>query len=346
MPQVIFKGIENLYYLLKEKKTPQFLLVCDSSFPFLTVKDRITNIGIPHITFNDFSSNPLHSDARKGLKILIDNKIKTIVAIGGGSSIDVAKCIKLDSNMEDIEIIAIPTTAGTGSESTKFIVVYEDNKKQSLGKDSVIPDYVIIEPAVLKTLPLYQKKCTIMDALCQSIESYWSINANDVSKSISLKAMKKIKDNMDKYILENDESIYRDILEAANLSGQAINITQTTAPHAMSYKITSLYNFPHGHAVAVCLPYVWDKMLNYKKMNDIFDSISKVLGYDNPAETINWFKNKLYEYELYYPVSDRYEEDINILTESVNQIRLKNNPVQFNKKELEELYREIIRHES
>lgn len=346
MSQIFFKGIENLSGLLKEKKLSQYLLVCDSSFPFLSIRKDIEDITVPHIMFNDFSSNPLHDDARKGLSILSDNNIKMIVAVGGGSSLDVAKCIKLDSGDSDIEIIAIPTTAGTGSESTRHIVVYEDGKKQSLGNETVIPDYVILEPSVLKTLPLYQKKCTLMDALCQSIESYWSVNANEVSKPISLKTMKMIKDNMDNYILNNDKSTYEAIMKAANLSGQAINITQTTAPHAMSYKITSLYKYPHGHAVAVCLPYVWEKMLIHEELKETFGVISETLGFNDSKETIEWFKNKLKEYELGYPVSDDYEEDIKILYASVNPIRLKNNPVIFNEKELEELYREIIRHEN
>ena len=346
MSQVFCKGIENLETLLREKNVTQYLLVCDSSFHFLSIKDIIESVNIPHIIFNDFSSNPLHDDARKGLKILLDNDIRLIVAVGGGSSMDVAKCIKLDSGKDDIRIIAIPTTAGTGSESTRHIVVYEDGKKQSLGDESVIPDYVILESSVLKTLPLYQKKCTLMDALCQSKESYWSINSNDVSKPISKKAMRLIRDNMDAYILNNEESSYEPIMKAANLSGQAINITQTTAPHAMSYKITSLYGYPHGHAVAVCLPCVWERMLDRSELKEIFNEISEILGFEDPKESISWFKNKLIEYEMNYPISNNYDKDIGILTEAVNPVRLKNNPVQFTKSELEEMYREIIRHGS
>lgn len=343
MPQLFYKGIDNLERLLKKKNVSQYLLVCDSSFPFLSIKESIESIKIPHFQFDGFSSNPLHDDARKGLKILSENNIKTIVAVGGGSSMDVAKCIKLDTEKNDIEIIAVPTTAGTGSESTRHIVVYENGKKQSLGNESVIPNCVIFEPIVLKTLPLYQKKCTLMDALCQCIESYWSINSNEVSKPLSLHGMELIRDNMDRYILNNDETSYEPIMKAANLSGQAINITQTTAAHAMSYKLTSLFGLPHGHSVGICLPYVWEKMLNHEELKDIFKQIADTLGFSISEEAIEWFKDKLKEYELYYPVSEDYERDIKVLTESVNPVRLKNNPVQFNEKELEELYREIVR---
>ena len=87
----------------------------------------------------------------------------------------------------------------------------------------------MFEPRVLKTLPVYQKKCTMLDALCQGIESYWSVNANSESRILSKKAIELIVSNMDKYILENDEKAAEKVMDGANYSGQAINLTQTTA---------------------------------------------------------------------------------------------------------------------
>ena len=109
---------------------------------------------------------------------------------------DVAKCIKLavlskegndaiipplvNTQVEidgtKIPFIAIPTTAGTGSESTHNAVMYYQGAKQTVTNDGILPDYALLEPSVLKSLPLYQKKCTMMDALCQGIESWWSVN--------------------------------------------------------------------------------------------------------------------------------------------------------------------------
>ena len=100
--------------------------------------------------------------------------------------------------MADIPFLAMPTTAGTGSEATRYAVIYYDGKKQSVTHDSVVPDVAILEPKVLKTLPLYQKKCTMMDALCQGIESWWSMNSTDESKA---------REKMEKLLSKNGECI-------------------------------------------------------------------------------------------------------------------------------------------
>ena len=91
-------------------------------------------------------------------------------------------------------------------------------------------------PELLRTLPDYQKKCTCMDALCHSVESFWSVNSSDESKVYSRKAMRMILDNIDAY-LAGDQDAAKTMLRAANYAGRAINITQTTAGHAMSYMV-------------------------------------------------------------------------------------------------------------
>ena len=345
MSQVFTKGIEQLEPLLKKLNVKKFLLVCDSSFPYLNIKDCIESITIDHVVFNQFSSNPLHDDADKGRALFIDEKCDCIIAVGGGSSLDVAKCIKLDSGSV-VPLVAIPTTAGTGSESTRHIVVYRDGKKESLGNESVIPNYVVFEPKVLKTLPVYQKKCTMLDALCQGIESYWSINANSETRKLSRKAIELIVANMDKYIGENDEKAAEKVMEGANFSGQAINLTQTTAAHAMSYKITSLYKLPHGHAVAVCLPEVWETMLKCnpsEELMKIFTEISIELGYESPSKAISGFRSMMTRFGMNNPTSSGNREDeIKELTTSVNPVRLKNNPIQFSEEQIAGMYERIV----
>ena len=87
-----------------------------------------------------------------------------------------------------IKLIAIPTTAGTGSESTRFSLLYYNGEKISVNHDSIIPNVAILEGAVLKPLPDFQKKCTLLDALCQAIEAWWSVNSTDESKEYSREA--------------------------------------------------------------------------------------------------------------------------------------------------------------
>lgn len=344
MAQKFYQGIDLFDDVLNEIGAKKFFLVCDASFDFLSIKDAILSSKIKYVMFNSFTANPLHSDADIGRALFEKEQCDVIVAVGGGSSMDVAKCIKLDSQ-KDIPIIAIPTTAGTGSESTRHIVVYKDGKKESLGNESVIPNIVIFEPMVLKTLPLYQKKCTMLDALCQGIESYWSINATDETRVISKKAICTIVAYMDDYILNNSEEAFAHIMQGANYSGQAINITQTTAAHAMSYKITSMYKLPHGHAVAICLPIVWSKMINKadNKQIELFNEIANALGCESYKEAIEWFKNKLALYGINSPKAiDNKDEEVEVLTNEINLVRLKNNPIVFDKDEIRDMYKEII----
>ena len=322
--------------------------------------------------FSDFTPNPLYEQVCNGIELLKSSNCDTILAVGGGSAIDVAKCIKLAVLAKEgnaaiipplvstrvacdgamLQFIAIPTTAGTGSESTHNAVMYYEGAKQTVTNDGVLPDFAILEPSVLKTLPLYQKKCTMMDALCQGIESWWSVNSTEESYEYSRKTIELIMANWRKYIFENDDEAAKQIMLAANYGGRAINITATTAAHAMSYKITSLYKYPHGHAVAVCLPEIWKYMIyHYDNCIDsrgkdylerIFNKIAKSMGCNNLFEAITIFKKMMADMKLTNPVSDNKEEELNILSTSVNPVRLKNNPIELNQNAIWELYDLIV----
>lgn len=368
--QIIYKGINHLQEVLKDSK--KVFLVCDSSFPFLNIKEDIENLGVPHVLFSDFSPNPIYEDVCKGIDLFQITKCDTLLAVGGGSAIDVAKCIKLavlakegndgiipplvntrvECDGSKIPFVAIPTTAGTGSESTHNAVMYYDGSKQTVTNDGILPEIAILEPSVLKTLPHYQKKCTMLDALCQGIESWWSINSTTESYEYSRKTIELIMANWRKYIYENDDEAAANIMMGANFGGRAINITATTAAHAMSYKVTSMYKFPHGHAVAVCLPVIWEYMIfNMDKCIDprgdmylegIFHNIAKSMGCLNAKQAINLFRQMLVEMEMAYPVSDNLGFDLSVLCSSVNPIRLRNNPIKLDASTIRALYGQIV----
>ena len=371
--QKIINGIANLSVILKEVGCKKLFLVIDSSYPFLNIKDDIEALPVEeNVKFSDFTPNPLYEQVCNGIELLKQSQCDTILAVGGGSAIDVAKCIKLavlakegnaaiipplvsqrlpiDGSM--IPFIAIPTTAGTGSESTHNAVMYYEGAKQTVTNDGVLPDYAILEPSVLKTLPLYQKKCTMMDALCQGIESWWSVNSKEESYEYSRKAIELIMANWRKYIFENDDEAAAQIMLAANYGGRAINITQTTAAHAFSYKITSLYKLPHGHAVAVCLPEIWEYMIGHmdkcidsrgqEYLSSIFNDIAHSMGCDNPKDAIALFREMMVDMEMTNPVSENKEDDINVLSSSVNPIRLKNNPIALDYHVIQSIYNAIV----
>lgn len=371
--QKIINGIVNLPEILNAVGCKKLFLVVDSSYPFLNIKNAIESLPVKEkVKFSDFTPNPLYEQVCYGLELLKLSQCDSILAVGGGSAIDVAKCIKLAFLADDgrkaiipplvshrlqidggkIPFIAIPTTAGTGSESTHNAVMYYEGVKQTVTNDGVLPDYAVLEPSVLKTLPIYQKKCTMMDALCQGIESWWSVNSNEESYYYSRKTVELIMSNWRKYIFDEDEESAAQIMIAANYGGRAINITQTTAAHAFSYKITSLYKLPHGHAVAVCLPEIWEYMLEHMNkcvdsrgkdyLTGIFNQIAKAMGREAPYEAIDEFRLMMSEMGLKNPDSRNINEELEILSTSVNPVRLKNNPIFLNKDIIKDLYNLII----
>ncbi|MCM1327793.1 MAG: phosphonoacetaldehyde reductase, partial [Lachnoclostridium sp.] len=282
--------------------------------------------------------------------------------VGGGSAMDVAKCIKLFSNMKQeqnyleqpvipngIEFLAVPTTAGTGSEATRFAVIYYNGEKQSVADDSCMPSAVLMDPAALETLPEYQKKATMMDALCHATESFWSIHANGESRRYSAEAIKLVFENYKGY-LSNVKTGNAGMLKAANMAGKAINITQTTAGHAMCYKITSLFGVSHGHAAALCVSKLFPFMVrNTDKcvdprgrghLEDTFAELAEAYGCSDALSASEKFNGLLDELHLETPTAS--EKDYEVLKNSVNPERLKNNPVGLDVRTMDVLYHEIL----
>ena len=187
----------------------KLFLVCDSSLQFLEkFNNKLNEIRTPMIRFSDFRPNPLYESVLEGVKLFRETGCDSIMAVGGGSTIDVAKCIKLyasnpgtgkqgewlkvEAIPNDIPFLAMPTTAGTGSEATRYAVIYYDGKKQSITSESIIPESVLLDASVLETLPLYQKKATMCDALCHAIESFWSVNSTEESREYSRQAVRGV----------------------------------------------------------------------------------------------------------------------------------------------------------
>lgn len=351
MKQIIFSSIDELIDVLSDKSV---MLVCGGSYDKLEISKKLN--GLKLTRFSGFTPNPVYEDVCKGVELFKEKRCDAILAVGGGSATDVAKCIKLFCKMNTdkifleqeyadtgIPLAVIPTTAGTGSESTRHAVIYLNGIKQSVSHVSIVPDYACLIPSVLDSLPVYQKKCTMLDALCQAIESWWSRNATAESIEYSRRAIELIRDNFDEYISNYSPKSAEKMLLASNYSGRAINITATTAPHAMSYKLTSLYGIPHGHAVGICLPEVWKYMLKQTEKSNTseLDKLRQVFS-ELPIN-IDWYVQLLKKLEIDSPTASDREKEIEILVSSVNQGRLKNNPVALTECTLKSLYERIVK---
>lgn len=359
--------IMDVETLLRDQKRESVLLVCGESFRrqklYGEICERVRMAGAKLTEFSEFAPNPRYESVVKGVRVFVERQCDFMIAAGGGSAIDVAKCIKLFWNMDEnrnyleqeitenaVPILAIPTTAGTGSEATRFAIIYYQGNKQSVSHASCIPEYVLLDASLLETLPDYQRKATMLDAFCHALESFWAVKSTEESRKYAAEAIRDLLKYQQAY-LENTESGNEGMLRAANKAGYAINITQTTAGHAMCYKLTTRYGLAHGHAAALCVDVLWPYMNGHTEdcidprgrdyLTGMFRELAQVMGCATPKEAIQMYHDLLERLALPLPVR-KSEEDMEILKKSVNPDRLKNNPVLLTEQILETLYRRIL----
>jgi alcohol dehydrogenase len=315
-------------------------------------------------SFSEFKINPDLDDLKTGVEKCKAENFDLIVAIGGGSVLDMAKLISIlvfqETEIEKIlfknekpinrkiPLLAIPTTAGSGAETTHFTVIYENKTKYSWAHTSILPDFVYLSSDFLSSASPYQKACSGADAFCQAIESVWSVNANAQSEEYALKSIKLILNNLVSAVKHGSSESLSNMQRASYLAGKAINITKTTAPHAISYAFTSYYNIPHGHAVALSLPYFFK--FNYHLNNEdctdprgfqhVRKRMNKVLKiFDSDKNRISGFLEKFFN-EI--GINTRIMREISnfdptLIIENVNTQRLQNNPRKVTKNTILEL---------
>lgn len=290
--------------------------------------------------FSGYHANPDLDDAKEGLKLYQHFRCDGLISIGGGSCIDTAKAIK-EQLIHDVGVvvpqIAIPGTAGTGSEATQTAVVYINGMKKSLSRQELLPDGVILDADLLDTLPVYHKKSSTLDALSQGIESYWSRSATDDSKVHAFLAILGVLDNLKGY-LAGDSHAAEEMLDASFQSGKAINMTRTTAAHAMSYRLTKTLGIAHGHACMLTLPVLWEIMQESGKMNTLLDDLSSKIRMGDSRMVPKLLRGIMYDLDMVIPpVPD--EETLQDLADSVNPERMSNHPLSMSSEEIKNVYR-------
>ncbi len=322
--------------------------------------------------FTNFELNPKLVDVQRGVEAYRDCQPDFMIALGGGTAIDLAKLIgsiavqaesarDIATGRATIEVpgkplMAIPTTAGTGSEATHFAVVYVDGKKYSVAHPSLLPRYAIVDSTLTASLPKRMTAATGLDALCQAIESIWAVGATEESLEYASEAARLAFGNV--VIATNSPTpASRDAMcRAAHLAGKAINITKTTAPHALSYALTSRHGVPHGMAVAITLA----PMLAFNAgvtdqdctdprgaaaVRDRIAGILDVLGTDNVEDACASIKNLLQKIDCpttLEAVGVKTSDELQTIVDSVNVERLSNNPRRASQNQLLHLLRNTI----
>ena len=263
-----FASIQHLGGLLSLYGARSVLLVTGGESYFLSGAEAALRPHLQlreHHRFFEFSENPKLEDVQSGIELYRRVKPDIVVAVGGGSAIDMAKLINVyaaegvQGNVSrGVPLIAIPTTAGAGSEATQFATVYIDKLKHSISDEALLPNVTIVDPALTRSLPPLVTATSGMDALSQAIESYWCVNSTDESKRYAREAIGLIVPHLREAVHAPADEPRLAMAQGAHLAGKAINITRTTAPHALSYALTSRFGVPHGQAVSLTLPAVFN----------------------------------------------------------------------------------------
>lgn len=312
------------------------------------------------VIYNDITSNPDITD-------LLSAKIKTdffqydsILAIGGGSVIDMAKALSAIKNMnfknvEDLRraivdqeylkhtmvpLIAVPTTSGTGSEVTSWATIWdqEEKLKYSIESRFLYPKAAIIDPQLTIKLPLKITVSTALDALCHATESYWAKKSNEITRMYALEAIRHITQNLEKLIEDLEDITLRKKLAYASLyAGLAFSNTKTTACHAISYPLTLIYDIEHGIAASLTLGPMLKLNQNYLVESQKLMEAFGVKG----IEDVDLFIKSIYE-KVGLPRSlEGYgvsKKDIEIIvSNSYTPGRMDNNPRDITKEMLREL---------
>lgn len=282
-----------------------------------------------------------------------DCKATAIIAIGGGSVIDLAKAVVFDTvtNKGWLPfLICAPTTAGSGSEATCFSVIYQNGVKLSLNTPELLPQVVILDPALTYTLSPQQTAISGIDALSQAIESFWNVHANAGSKSFSAASISILMEHLPAAVTAPNPVIREKILWAAHLAGKAINITRTTGPHALSYYLTANYQVPHGQAVALFLPlfFLYNSTFDKLDSNPLTDAnkvaatlqeLYSLLGVVDAAAAAKYLQAFIKKLGLAVTLGELGIDKHSViapLLESVNSERFGNNPMVFNESVLKE----------
>lgn len=272
-------SIHHIFSVLKDNQKNHPLIVTDDTIYKLGLTKDIEMLlsekGYKYDIYHNVRPNPTVDNVEEGLKIYISKYADCVIALGGGSSLDCAKIIAsratnyrmsvndmkglLHIKNKPVLTIAIPTTAGTGSETTVAAVIVDTAKedKYAINDPKLIPSYAILEPRYLICLPKSVTSTTGMDALTHAIEAFIGRANTRKTKKYAIEATKLIFDNLEKSCLEPENLEYREAMQlAAYKAGVAFTRAYVGMVHALAHALGGKYNVPHGLANAIILPFV------------------------------------------------------------------------------------------
>ena len=302
VPQDIIFGmgsLKRLPELLKKNGSAKMLLVSDRGLEKLGVVEKVRSIvtasGTEVPEFLDVEPNPSVDTVNAAVKAYQEAEATSIVALGGGSPMDVAKAVgvlaKFGGQITEYEgahkvpgkivpIIAIPTTAGTGSEVTAFSVITDTSRNYKLTVFSyeLIPSYALLDPELIMTAPASIAASCGVDALIHAWEAYTSRDASPFSDAMAEKAMELIGANIRRFVANRqDEEAACAMMSGSMFAGIAFAWARLGNVHAMSHPVSAFFHVPHGVANSILLPTIveYNALADHGRYEKIYNYISK-----------------------------------------------------------------------
>ncbi|MGN8964250.1 iron-containing alcohol dehydrogenase [Bariatricus sp. HCP28S3_D3] len=369
----ILGSVKALPEILLKRKYNHVLIITDEGIMKLGLTKRLEKVlsenNIKYTIYDKTVANPTTKNVAEAMDLFLSNNCNAIIGFGGGSSMDCAKAVgaKIAKPKQSLAkmkgilkvhkriplLIAVPTTAGTGSETTLAAVITdaETRHKYAINDFPLIPRYAILDPKVTLSLPPFITATTGMDALTHAVEAYIGNSTTYETRMDALKAVELIFENIDTvYTDGKNEEARKKMLHASFYAGCAFTKSYVGYVHAVAHSLGGEYNVPHGLANAVILPLVLEAYGStiYKKLHKL--AIAAGLADKNtPHETaakafILAVKEMKKRFEIGDTIESIREEDIPKLAHYADKEAnpLYPVPVLMDAKELETFYYQLM----
>lgn len=304
---LVLEQVENIPACLKKKHIEKVLIVTDGflhiSGMLEPMKKALNHAGIEYIVYDEVTPNPTVLNVELARERYVLEHCQGLIGFGGGSAIDCAKAVGARIARPRLTIpkmkgilkiwlpipylIAVPTTAGTGSETTLATVItdHKTSHKFPISDFPLIPRVAVLDPEMTRSLPPHMTSTTGMDALTHAIEAYIGRSTTKQTRAAALEAVRLIAENLETAYTEgNNMEARKNMLRAAYLAGGAFSKSYVGYCHAVAHSLGGQYHIPHGLANAVLLPYVLESYGNcaYRKYKDI--AVAMHLANDDTPE--------------------------------------------------------------
>jgi alcohol dehydrogenase class IV len=358
----VITSSSDILKLINDKDYKKIFILCGKNSFFTSgAKNLFKKINHKETRFfNKKSEIPILEELIQIIKEIKSFKPDLFLAIGGGAVIDYAKMANVVDIRPDLSklilnysypfkkkftnLAVIPTTAGSGAEVTSNAVIYIDNIKYSFESELLIPDLFFLVPEFLISAPNKIKASAGFDAIAQALESLVSMKSNE--KSVEY-ATRSLKISINSFISFLNDPSFKNASKmsiASNLAGKAINISKTTAPHAVSYPFTAHYGVSHGHAVSLFFENFFkfnyenigrsETKFNLSKRFDLIFDIFKVKNIYNFNTKISQIKKKAGLEDNLQKLNININKNSNQIINGINFLRLRNNPIKINEKDV------------